>query len=215
MVSVPHKKGPFSAETEVAMAETHLQVALADPPPPNRDELIDLARARYQRALKQEPKNKSAWLGIARMYAKLGDKDRSVEAYDKVLKFYPKDHETLHELAVKRAQWKDWPGAIAACDAALKLDPDNRTYRKTLGFCQARSGKWDEALATLTRIMPEAHARYNLAGMLDHMGQPDACRQQLQLALQADPSYTAAKEFLNELSEGANPIQQAGLTQPQ
>src|SRR5437867_3437690 len=45
------KKGPLSAESEVAFAETHIEVALHDPPPSNRDELLDLARARFQRAL--------------------------------------------------------------------------------------------------------------------------------------------------------------------
>ena len=214
MAAAPRKKGPLLPETEVAMAETHLQIALAEPPPPNRDELLDMTRARYQRALKQNPKHKEALLGIARMYAKLGDKDKAIEAYDKYLKIYPKDAETLHELAMKRGHWKDWAGAMASCEAALKLDPENRSYRKTLGFCQARAGKWDEALASLIKIMPEAQARHNLAGLLDHMGQTDMCRQQLQLAFQADPGYAAAKEFLSELNEGANPIQQTGFNQP-
>src|SRR5437879_3538416 len=44
-VSTPRKKGPMSPEAEVAMAEVHLSVALADPPPPNRDEQLDMARA--------------------------------------------------------------------------------------------------------------------------------------------------------------------------
>lgn len=215
VVTTPRKKGPPAPDTEVALAETHLQVALTEPFPPNRDELLDMARGRYQRALKQDPKHKGALLGIARMYAKLGDKDKAVEAYEKFLKLYPKDAEALHELAMKRAQWKDWAGAMASCEAALKLDPENRTFRKTLGFCQARSGKVEEAFATLSKIMPEAQARHNLAGLLDHMGQAEACKQQLQLALVADPTFAPAKEFLSDLVEpNANGIQQAGFAQP-
>lgn len=211
----PRKKGPLSPEFEVAMADTRLQVAMADPPPANKDEILDSVRACYQRALKQNPKHKDALLGIARMYAKLGDKEHSAEAYDKYLKHYPKDADVVHEVAMKRAQWKDWNGAVAMCENALKLDPENRSYRKTLGFCQARAGQWDAALATLTKVMPEAQARHNLAGLHDHLGQADASRQQLQLALQADPSYAPAKEFLTELTEPqANPIQQAGFNQP-
>ena len=213
VMTAPRKKGPLLPETEVAMAETHLQVALAEPPPANRDELLDMARARYQRALKQNPKHKEALLGIARMYAKLGDKDRAAEAYKKYLDIYPKDAEALHEVALKRAQWKDWAGAMTSCQAALKIDPENRTYRKSMGFFQARMGKVDEAFATLSKIMPEAQARHNLAGLLDHMGQADACRQQLLLAVQADPTYAPAKEFLNEHTEG-NGIQQTGFVQP-
>jgi len=214
VVSTPRKKGPLLPDTEVAMAETHLQIALNDPPPPNKDEMLDMARARYQRALKQNPKHKDALLGVARMYAKLGDKVHAAEAYDRYLKIYPKDAEVLHELAMKRAQWKDWAGAIAMCDAALKVDPENRTYCKTLGFCQARIGKWDDAYATLAKIMPPAAARHNLAGILDHLGQAEASKQQLQLALQADPGYAPSKEFLTELNEG-NAVEQAGyVAQP-
>jgi tetratricopeptide (TPR) repeat protein len=212
--AAPRKKGPLSPEFEVAMADTRLQVAMADPPPPNRDELLDSVRACYQRALKQNPKHKEALLGLARMYSKLGDKDHAAEIYQKYLKYYPKDAEVLHEVAMRRAQWKDWPGAVSSCEAALKLDPENRTYRKTLGFCQARAGQYDAALANLQKVMPEAQARHNLAGIMDHMGQAEASRQQLQLALQADPGYAPAKEFLNELLEPKNGIQQAGFTEP-
>jgi len=213
--TTPRKKGPLSPEFEVAMAETRLQVAMTEPPPPNRDEILDTVRAGYQRALKQNPKHKEALLGIARMYARLGDKDRAAEAYDKYLKHYPKDAEAVHEVAMKKAQWKDWAGAVAMCEAALKMDPENRSFRKTLGFCQARAGQWDAALATLSKVMPEAQARHNLAGLLDHMGQADASRQQLQLALQADPTYAPAKDFLTELTDPqTNPIQQASFTQP-
>lgn len=213
-VATPRKKGPLSPEFEVAMAETRLEVALKDPPPPNRDEILDSVRACYQRALKQNPKHKEALLGIARMYAKLGDRERATEAYDKYLKHYPKEAEVLHELAMKRGQWKDWNGAVASCEAAIKLDPENRTYRKTLGFCQARAGMWDAALASLCKIMPEAQARMNLAGILDHLGQGDASRQQLELALQADPQFGPAREFLNGLLEPDTTVQQAGLNEP-
>ena len=103
----------------------------------------------------------------------------------------------------------------------MKIDPENRDYRKTLGFCQAHAGNWDGAFETLKQIMPEAKVRYNLACTLDQMGQPDACKQQLQYALQVDPSYDRAREMLAELDQGgtamppttaeeANPIRQTG-----
>jgi hypothetical protein len=213
LVPTPHKKGPLSPEFEVAIAETRLQVALAEPPPPNRDELIDSVRAGFQRALKQNPKHKEALIGVARMYARIDDKEHAIEAYDKYLKHYPKDAEVWNEMAKRRAQWKDMAGAVAACEIAVKHQPDNRTYRKSLGFYQAMMGKWDDALASLCKVMPEAQARHNLAGMLDQAGQPEACRQQLELAVKADPNYAPAREFLSDLSQGSG-VQQAGFTQP-
>lgn len=202
----PRKPGQgLLPETEASLAETSLAAAFGEPPPNNRDELIDMARVRYQRALKTDPKNKAALLGMARLYAKLGDRDHALEVYKKYLNLYPKDAEVMHEIAIVHGQWRDWNGAAAWCEAALKPDPENRTIRKTMGFCQARAGKWDEAFATLCKVMPEPQARYNMARVLEHLNYPDASRQQLQLALQADPAFAPAREFLAELEQGPPP----------
>jgi Tfp pilus assembly protein PilF len=217
VVSTPRRKGPLSPDFEVAMAETRLQMAMVDPPPPNKDAILDSVRSGYQRALKQDPKHKDALLGIARMYAKIGDKSHSAEAYEKYLKVYPKDAEVMHEIAMKRAQMKDFAGAVAMCESALKFDPENRSYCKTMGFCQARIGQWDAAFASLSKVMPEEQVRHNLAGMLDHMGQGEMSRTQLQLALKANPEYAPSKDFLNELmdpNDANGAIQQAGHVQP-
>lgn len=91
--------------------------------------------------------------------------------------------------------------------------------KKTLGFCLARTGKWDEAFAMLCQIMPEAQARHNLAGLLDHLGYADASKQQLQAAVKADPNYAPARDFLAELDQprvpvDPNAVRQAGDQQP-
>ena len=188
-------------DTEVQFANTHVEVALTEPPPNNRDELLDMARIRYQRALKQDPKHKGALLGSARMYAKIGDREKAVAGYKAYFHVYPKDVEAVHELAIVHARWGDLPGAVTWSEAAVKADPDNRTYRKTLGFCLARAGQWEKGFEVLCRVMPEAQARHNLAGLMDQMGYTDASRQQLQLAIQTDPNFAPAKEFLAELDQ--------------
>ncbi|MBY0513460.1 MAG: tetratricopeptide repeat protein [Gemmataceae bacterium] len=220
----PAGKG-LSPDGEVAFADTHVAAAFADPAPPNRDQLLDMARMRYQKALKEDPKNKAALLGVARMSARLGDRDKAVEGYKKYLSAYPKDHEVPHELALKHGQWGDWAGAVGWCEAALKLDPENRTYRKTMGFCLARAGRWDDAYTTLRQVMPEAQARYNLARVMEHLNFPEQSRQWAAMAVQADPNFADAREFLAELDQGyrlggptpagGNPVMQAGYQQPQ
>src|SRR5262249_606409 len=160
----PKRSGKgFSPDGEVAFADTHVAVAFGNPTPQNKDELLDMARQRYQKALKEDPKHKGALLGMARLYAKVGEKDKAMEMYKKYMSAYPKDPEAPHEVALAYGRWNDWNGAASWCEVALKLDPENRGYRKTLGFCQARSGRWDDAFASFRQIMPEAQARYNLA----------------------------------------------------
>lgn len=213
---------PVSANMEVAFADVRAASAFDEKnPPTNREHLLDAARQGYQRALQRDPKHKGALLGMAGLYARMGDADRANETYRKYLSLYPNDHAVMHEVAMAHARWKDYAGAEAWCEAAIKADPENREYRKTLGFLQARAGKWDAGFATLCQIMPEAKARMNMAGLLDQMGQTDASRQQLQLAVQADPAYAPAQEFLAELQQTtpqqapttagqANPVMQTG-----
>ena len=195
------KKGGFSPETKVAFAEVWVESAFADPPPLNRDQLIDQARQAYQKVLDKDPKNEGALLGMARLHARLGDREHATEYFKKYLSHHPKNHKVIHEIAITHGRWKDWDGAVAWCDQALKIDSQNREYRKTKGFSLARAGKWQEGFAVLCEIMPEAQARYNLAGLLDHMNYPDICRLQLQLALEKDPAFAPAREFLAELDQ--------------
>lgn len=198
----PVSNKPASADALVAISDVRLDAAFDEKTAPgSKEPLLDLAREGYQRALKQEPKNQSAMLGIARYYAKVGEKEKALDAYKKYLTAYPTDAKVAHEVAIVHGRWKDWNGAVAWCEFALKIEPENRDAKKALGFCQARAGKWDEAFATLCQIMPEAQARHNLAGLLDHMGHADASKQQLQLAVQADPNYAPARDFLTELTQ--------------
>lgn len=202
----PVTNKPASAETLVAIADVRLDAAFDEKTlPGSKEGLLDMARTGYQKALQQEPKSKAALLGNARYYSKLNEREKSVEMYKKYLALYPKDAEVAHECAVMHARWKDHAGATAWCEYGLRIDPENRSIKKTMGFCYALSGKWDDAFATLCQIMPEAQARHNLAGLLDHLGQPDASKLQLQLALKADPNFTPAAGFLNELEGTVKP----------
>lgn len=198
----PVSNKPASADALVAISDVRLDAAFDEKTAPgSKEPLLDVAREGYQKALKQEPKNPNAMLGIARFYAKVGDKEKALEAFKKYLTAYPNDVKVAHEVAIIHARWKDWPGAVAWCQFSLKIDPENRDVKKSLGFCQARSGQWKEALDTLCQIMPEAQARHNLAGLLDHLGYSEHSRQQLQLAVQADPNYAPARDFLAELTQ--------------
>jgi tetratricopeptide (TPR) repeat protein len=200
------KKGPPSPESEVAFADVRLDLAFDEKQPPaNREALLDLARQGYQKALQQDPKNPAALLGLARYYTRVGDREKAVETFKKYLTLYPQDREVAHEVARAHAQWKDWAGAVAWCDFTLQLDPENLNARKTKAFCLARGGNFEHGLRVMMEVMPEAQARYLMARVLEHQNHADACRQQLLLALQADPNHLDAREFLDELNGVVRP----------
>jgi Tfp pilus assembly protein PilF len=209
-------KEPAKAESLVAIADVQLDAAMDEKTAPGSKEgLLDTARKGYQKALQRDPKSKAAMQGMARFYARVGEREKALEWYKKCLTLHP-EAPIAHEVAVAHGRWKDWAGAVAWCEFALKIDPENRTVKKDMGFFLARVGRWDDAFTALMQIMPEAQARHNLAGLLDHMGQGDASKLQLQLAVKADPNYAPAAGFLAELSQPHDPnaVQAAGGTQP-
>jgi Tfp pilus assembly protein PilF len=196
----PPSLGPLRPETIAALAQVQLDAAFHEQTvPASREQLLDHAREGFHKALQLDPKNGPALLGLARYHARLGERDKALQVYQRYLQYYPQDKQVRHELAFVHAQWKDWDGAVDWCDQALQLDPENRTIRKTKGFCLARAGRYDEALAVFREIMPESLARYHLARVLEHQGQAAASRQQLLAALQADPQCEQARAFLEEL----------------
>jgi Flp pilus assembly protein TadD len=197
---------PAKPETHAILANAQVDSAFnEETPPASREALLDQARQGYQRALKLDPKNKPALLGLAKYYVRLNEREKAIETYKRYFAAYPKDKDVAHEVAMAHAQWKDWAGATAWCEFALKIDPENLSIRKTMAFCLARAGKWDEGFAAMCQVMPEAQARYLMARVLEHQNQPEASRMQLQLALQADPAYIPAREFLVELDQSARP----------
>jgi tetratricopeptide (TPR) repeat protein len=215
------RKGPAKPETHAIIANVQLESALDEKTPPaNREALLDQARQGFQKALQQEPKNKTALLGLAKYYVRTGDREKAVETYKRYFAVYPKDKDVAHEVALAHAQWKDWAGAAAWCEFALTIDPESLSVRKTMAFCLARAGKWEEGFAVMCQVLPEAQARYLMARVLEHQKQPEASRLQLQLAIQADPAYVPAREFLAELDQatrpggGPNPIVTVGGSEP-
>jgi Tfp pilus assembly protein PilF len=208
---------PLKPETECEFAETSLAAAV-DPNVvgPERDRRLDSARQQFHHVLKRDPKNGRAMLGLSRVYAETGDREKAAQYLKQYFDGNPKDHKAAFDMAMVYGKKKEYDAAAAGCELALSIDPENREYRKTLGFFLALAGRADEAVATLThnRTMTEAQARHNIAGILDQMQQTDASKAQLRLALQSDPSYEPAKVMLTEMETGTGGVVQTDYRAP-
>ena len=198
----PRKPGEgLKPETEVGLAAVDYDVAMAAGSTVERDQLLDAARQKYGRALKTDPKNKDALVGLARLYTATGDKDHAVAALTTAVQYHPADHKLSYRLAATQFKFGDFPAAAQACEAALKGDPGSREYHKTLALCQAHQNQWDQAFASLVRssTMSQAEARYFLGRVLVDVGRPEDGRAQIAEAAKIDPNYTLAAQTLADL----------------
>jgi tetratricopeptide (TPR) repeat protein len=181
----------------------------ADPKytPQDREQLLNRARHSYQQALEIEPNNVAAIKALAQLYVTIKDHDRAIATYQSALKAAPKDASIWFDLGMYQMQCKEWAPAVEGMRQAVALDPENRHYTKTLGFCLARAGRFDESLICLQQVVGPANAHYDVARMQLHLQQGEAARQHLYLALQADPQHKEARTLLAQLE--APPVPQA------
>jgi tetratricopeptide (TPR) repeat protein len=226
-VELARKKGPLRPETIAAFADAQVDAAFANDEASSADtgRALDEARLKYQKALERDPKNYDAMRGLARLYTRIGDRDQALATYAALVRQYPQDHKAAYEQSLAHARFEDWDGATAACRRALTLDPQSLRYTRTLGVCLARTGRPQEGFDLLAKVMPEAEARTAMAKVFADGGQADLARQQLELAVKADPAFAAAKNLLAQFTEqqpqppaappaGGNPVQPVAGLEP-
>jgi len=209
-------KKEWKPETFSAFADAELEMAYDSSlhPELDRDALIDVARRKFEAALQKDPKNKTALLGLGKLYTWAGDRDRSAKSYQTALLAHPKDKDVCWAVVRSNVRFEDWNGAAKACDMALALEPQNRTYMKAKGYCLARADQWDKAFDALLNVMTESEARTFLARTLIDLGRTQDGQAHLKLAVECDPHNEVAGGLLAQLNEaavpGPAPLQQAG-----
>jgi Flp pilus assembly protein TadD len=136
----------------------------------------DLARARegYERALRANPRDRDALLGLATIDARNQDFGRAEARYLRVLELDPRDPYAQAGLVALRGQI-DPVQSESRIKNMLAQQPDAAFLNFPLGNQYAAQGRWPEAQAAYFKAFaadPEnADYAYNLAVSLDHLGQ--------------------------------------------
>jgi tetratricopeptide (TPR) repeat protein len=158
----------------------------------------DEAMSHYRTVLKFESHNVSAYVGIARTYEAAGMREEAISTYDAAVAAMPREAALWHDRGMCLGRAKQLDDALASLQRAAKLRPNMAEYNKDVGMMLARLGRGDEAVGWLIKVMPEADARYNVARMLEHIGQRQAAFDQLSMALKAHPTHVAALKMMSE-----------------
>ena len=149
----------------------------------------DLAAARtdYQQALKEEPANRDALLGLAALDVRGGRFEAAEGSYLRLLQADPRDAHAQAALIALRAGRADPLAAESRVKSMLADNPGAHVLNFTLGNQFAQQGRWAEAQTEYFKAFAaepdNADFAYNLAVSLDHLRQPKLALEYYQRAL--------------------------------
>jgi tetratricopeptide (TPR) repeat protein len=158
---------------------------------------LGTARADYQAALREEPGNRDALLGLAAIDVRTGRYEAAEATYLRLLQSDPTEAHAHAGLIALRASRLDPLATESRVKTLLAADPGANVLHFTLGNQLAQQSRWAEAQAEYFKAFaadPEnADFAFNLAVSLDHLRQSKAAldyyRRAIALAEKAGASF--------------------------
>ena len=171
-----------------------MQRSRAATPRSNRGDLAT-ARAEYDRALRGDPRNRDALLGLAALDVRTGDYAHAIANYAKVLEIDPRDPNAAAGLIGLRGN-VDPVEAESRLKTLLASQSDSAVLHFALGNILAAQSRWAEAQQSYFRavaVEPDnPDYEFNLAVSLDHLHKEKLALDHYQRAVALAGSRTAA-----------------------
>jgi Flp pilus assembly protein TadD len=149
----------------------------------------------YERALGFAPKQTGLAFPLARLYAKIGNKDRAIQYFRASLTERPNDPQILGDYGYFLFEQRDFAGAEQQLREALKVQPDNKRNQTNLAMVLYANSRIGDSLKAFEAAAGQAAARFNLAVLLAKDGRPNESRQFIREALLIDPQMPEALAF--------------------
>lgn len=170
----------------------------------------DLAAARtaYEAALREDPRNRDALLGMAAVEVQSRRMEAAEALYQRVLEADPRDPHAQAGILALRGQLVEPVQVESRVKSLLAQDPDSHVLHFTLGNQYAQQGRWPEAQQAYFKAYssdPEnPDFAYNLAVSLDQLRQPKLALEYYRRAL----SLTQQRSGSFDQSLARNRVQQ-------
>lgn len=160
------------------------------------------AEQQYQMALNEKRDFLPAILGLAEVKEKMGQPEEAIRQYRKAIEIAPNESSVYNNLGLCFARQGRLDEAASTMTRAVQMAPKNPLYRNNMAMILIDQGKAREAYGHLRQVYPESVAYYNLGYLLNKKGQTQAAMQHFSLALRADPSMVAARNWVEHLQRG-------------
>jgi tetratricopeptide (TPR) repeat protein len=192
--TMPTTNGKAGPGVFVAMAEIS-----------ERNEQLDEAEAQYKKALELDANNVAALVGYARLEDRRHNFDAALKLYQQALKKHSRDASVHNDLGLCYHHRDMLPEAAKSFERAVELNQDRKLYRNNLAAVYVDQGKPKEALKQLIVAHGEAVGNYNLAFLLMKKNDNAAALVHFRKAAETDPTFTAAREWIGQLTAPAAP----------
>lgn len=169
---------------------------------------FDEAIHNYKKAINAKPNFEKAHYNLAVALAKKGQKDQAIKEYNKTLELDPGNFDAWKNLGTLLSEKGDYLNAAQCFEKAIELKPNFIVAQGQLGLALANLGKTDQAIEKILLVLevfPEdVEMHFNLGYLYQKQGKIQQAINQYQKALQIDPGYQKAKQFLDQITnEGA------------
>jgi tetratricopeptide (TPR) repeat protein len=148
---------------------------------------LTAARNGYQQALRSEPRNLDALLGMAAVEVRAGQYAAADRYYQHVLRLDPPNPYANAGMLALRNQQVNPVAAESRVKSLMAREPDAEALQFTLGNQYAQQGRWNEAQQAYFKALAadpkNPDFAYNLAVSLDHLRQANPALQHYRLAL--------------------------------
>lgn len=148
---------------------------------------LGTARADYEQALREDPANRDALLGLAAADVRTGRFEAAEATYVRLLQIDPRDAHAQAALIALRSGRVDPVAAESRVKSLLAADPGAHVLYFTLGNQLAQQERWAEAQQQYFKAFAaepdNADFAYNLAVSLDHLRQGKVALEYYQRAL--------------------------------
>ena len=148
---------------------------------------LTTARTDYQQALREEPGNRDALLGLAALDVRTGRYETAEALYLKLLQSDPRDSQAQAALIALRSGRSDPLATESRVKSLLAGDPSAHALNFALGNQFAQQNRWAEAQQEYFKAYAgepdNADFAYNLAVSLDHLRQATQALEYYQRAI--------------------------------
>lgn len=149
---------------------------------------LDAARTAYEQALREEPGNRDAQLGMAALEIQARRYDQAEARYLRLLRSSPRDPYAFAGLLALRGSEADPVQAESRLKNLLAVNPDAAPLHFALANQFVRQGRWAEAQLAYARALAadpdNPDIAFNLAVSLDRLRQPSEAVKHYERALE-------------------------------